>query len=160
MTLAATKPEQMVQASRVYQADIHRVFAAWSDPQALGQWFGPASHRCVVEVFDFQVGGDYRIRMIPVGEDADCAGDHSKDSICGGKFVDISKPNRIVMSFTWLENGGDIGETLLTIELDSLDDRTRVRLTHEPLLTEELRQAHASGWEGSLESLARFLQAG
>lgn len=161
MTLAATaNPEEVVQVSRVYQADIQKVFAAWKDPVVLGQWFGPASHRCAVETFDFQVGGAYQIRMIPVGEDSDCAGDSSQDSVCAGRFVEILEPEKIVMSFTWIENGGDIGDTLLTIALQSLDDTsTRVSLTHERLLTEELRQAHASGWEGSLESLENYLRA-
>ncbi len=157
MTLAAQTASEVVQLSRHYKANIDQVFAAWSDPEALGQWFGPSSHRCKIEKFDFRTGGEYQIRMIPTGKDSDCGGDTSQDSVCAGQFVEIKAPNKLAMTFTWIENGGDIGNTLLTVELKSRGKGTDVILIHEKLPNEAMRQAHASGWEGSLESLERYL---
>lgn len=157
MSLAAQTASEVVQLSRHYNANIEQVFAAWSNPEALGQWFGPSSHTCKIEKFDFRTGGEYQIRMIPTGEDSDCGGDSAQDSVCAGQFVEINEPNRIAMTFTWIENGGDIGNTLLTVELKNRGKGTDVVLIHEKLPNEAMRQAHASGWEGSLESLEHYL---
>ena len=62
------------------------------------------------------------------------------------------------MTFTWIENGGDIGETLLTIELRAKRGGTELQLMHERIPTEEMRQAHTGGWQGSLECLEEYLQ--
>ncbi|MEJ2181636.1 MAG: SRPBCC domain-containing protein [Gammaproteobacteria bacterium] len=142
-----------------YEANPDQVFQAWSDPKALGEWFGPHSHKCKVEKYDFCDNGDYQIRMIPVGEDADCAGDTAEDSVCAGKFVQIVPGEKIVMTFNWIEYGADMGDTLLTIEMSAKGGGTDLVLTHERLPNEELYEAHKGGWEGTLECIETFLSA-
>jgi len=155
---AATTASETVQIKHHYKASPAQVFAAWSDPEALNQWFGPQSHRCKVEKLEFKAGGAYQIRLTPTGEsEAGCHGDSTKDSVCVGKFVEINKPNRIVMTFTWIENVEDMGETLLTIDFKPTRDGTELVLTHEKLPSEELREAHQGGWQSTLESLADYI---
>ena len=157
MTVAATTASETLQLKHHYSATPDQVFAAWSDPHALGQWFGPHSHSCKVEQYEFKQGGQYQIRMIPIGQDGDCAGDTSEDSICAGEFVEIIEPNKIVMTFNWIENGADMGVTLLSIDISPANNGTDVVLTHEKIPTEELREAHQGGWQGTLECLEEFL---
>jgi len=158
MALAAQQAQQTVRLQHTYNASPEQVFAAWSKPNALGQWFGPQSHKCKVEKFDFTMGGQYRIRMIPTGEeDADCAGDTRQDSVCAGLFVEIIENQRIAMSFDWIENGAPLGDSLLTIELKAIGDKTELNLTHERLPDAQLHKAHASGWLGSLHCLEEYL---
>ena len=157
MALAATTASETLRLKHQYNATPEQVFAAWSDPEALGKWFGPHSHNCKVEQYDFRPGGRYQVRMIPTGTDAECGGDTSQDSVCAGEFVEIQSPNRIVMTFTWIENGGDIGDTLLTIDINKSGKGSSLVLTHERLPNDEMRAAHQSGWEGSLECLENFL---
>lgn len=157
MALAASAASETVQLTHQYRHGVETVFNAWANPEALGQWFGPHSHNCKVEDFEFTVGGRYQIRMIPVQEDTDCAGEPGEDSICAGEFVEIIPNQRIVMTFTWIENGGDIGETLLTIEFSGDKSSCNVSLLHERLPDEQMRNAHEGGWQGSLECLAEFL---
>ncbi|MDH5447116.1 MAG: SRPBCC domain-containing protein [Gammaproteobacteria bacterium] len=159
MALAAQQAQETVQLQHTYKATPEQVFTAWCKPEALGQWFGPHSHRCKVEKFDFTEGGQYQIRMIPIGEDADCEGDSTQDSICAGEFVEIIENQRIVMSFDWIENGAPLGDSLLTIELEPDGDGTKLTLIHERLPDEQIRNAHASGWQGSLECLQDYLSA-
>jgi len=159
MTLAATTAPETLQLKHHYPATREQVYAAWTDPEALGQWFGPHSHQCKVEKFNLTEGGEYEIRMIPVSEDADCGGDTTKDSICAGQFVQIIPSEKIVMTFNWIENAPDIGETLLTVEFIESNGGTELVLTHERLPDDEgLRNAHASGWQGSMECLEEYLQ--
>lgn len=157
MTLAATTSGETVRLTRVYAASRQEVFDAWTDSQALGQWFGTDSHKCKIEILDVREGGEYRFRMIPVGVDSDCAGNPEEDSVCAGKFVSIAPPERLVMTFSWVENGADIGETLLSIELFEVEGGTELVLTHERLPDQALREAHASGWQGSLDNLQAYL---
>ncbi|KPK56486.1 MAG: hypothetical protein AMS22_00990 [Thiotrichales bacterium SG8_50] len=159
MALAAQTASETVQLKRHYAVARERVFEAWTDPQALSHWFGPHSHRCEVEHFDLREGGEYRIRMIPISDDMDCGGSPEQDSVCAGQFVQVRAPEKLVMTFTWVENGGDIGETLLSVEFHEVANGTDVVLTHERLPNEDMRRAHSSGWEGSLECLQEYLAA-
>lgn len=140
-----------------YNWPIERVFKAWSDPQALGQWFGPHSHKCSIERYEFNEGGQYQIRMIPVDDDNECGGDATQDSVCAGEFVQIIPDKIIIMTFSWIENGADIGETLLTIDFKEIDSGTEITLTHEKLPNKAIADMHQGGWEGSLECLGAFL---
>lgn len=157
MALAASKTNETIQLTRYFPAAPAAVFAAWADPRALEQWFGPPSHRCEMEQFDFRPGGRYRIRMIPTGADSDCAGDPEADSVCAGEFLTIEPPHTLALSFTWLENGADIGETVLTVEFREAGSGTDLTLTHERLRDPAVRDAHRGGWEGTLDGLAQYL---
>ena len=157
MALAAQQAQETVRLQHTYDATPEQVFAAWANPEALGKWFGPHSHTCKVEVFEFREGGRYQVRMVPTGKDADCEGDPTNDSVCAGQFVEIIPNQRIVMTFDWIENGAPLGDSLLTIELSEDGDKTRLSLVHERLPDEQLRDAHESGWQGSLECLEEYL---
>lgn len=159
MALAAQQAQETVRLQHLYDASPEQVFNAWADPQALGKWFGPHSHSCEVEKFEFSEGGQYQIRMIPISNDADCEGDPTQDSVCAGQFVEIIPNERITMTFDWIENGAPLGDSLLTIELSPVGDKTSLSLTHERLPDEQIRDAHESGWQGSLECLEEFLSA-
>lgn len=159
MSMAATTATETVQLRHHYPVPRDQVFAAWTEIEALNQWFGPHSHNSTVEKLELKEGGSYQIRMTPISEDLDCKGNPDEDSVCAGRFVEIKAPERLVMTFNWIENGADMGETLLTIEMFEADGGTDVVLTHERLPDEELRQAHESGWQGSLECLAEYIHA-
>ena len=158
MAIAAQTTSETVSLSRYYPASREQVFKAWTDPQALVLWFGPHSHKCKIEKLDVRVGGEYQIRLIPISTDTECSGEPGLDSVCAGTFIEVIAPQKLVMTFTWIENGGDIGETLLTIELFEKRGGTELHLIHERIPTEEMRQAHTGGWQGTLECLEEYLQ--
>lgn len=157
MTVAAQVATEVVILHHQYKVGIDRVFEAWSNPEALGQWFGPHSHNSIIEKYTFKTGGEYQIRMVPTGKDSDCTGEAEEDSVCAGRFVEIDAPKRIVMSFDWIENGAEMGETLLSVDFAEVDGGTEVTLMHERIPTEDLRQAHTGGWQGTLECLEEYL---
>jgi uncharacterized protein YndB with AHSA1/START domain len=157
MTVAAQAAMEVVTLRHRYNFGADRVFSAWSNPEALGRWFGPRSHNSIVEKYEFEEGGVFQIRMVPTGKAADCAGEAEADSVCAGRFVKIDAPNRIVMTFDWVEGGAQMGETLLSVEFAEVDGGTEITLVHEKIPSEELRQAHAGGWQGTLECLQEYL---
>src|SRR5262249_15601949 len=52
-----------VRVSRNYGVAPEEVWRAWTDPQALSQWFGPGDPQTTTADIDLRVGGRYRIRF-------------------------------------------------------------------------------------------------
>lgn len=50
--------------SRVINARRELVFAAWTDPRHLPQWFGPAGFKIENKEIDIRVGGTWRFDMV------------------------------------------------------------------------------------------------
>lgn len=48
---------------RRFAAPPDRVYAAWTDPEALPRWFGPAGYACETERIDVRVGGEWVFAM-------------------------------------------------------------------------------------------------
>lgn len=56
--------EREIVLSRVINARRELVFAAWSDPRHLAQWFGPEGFKIETKEIDIRVGGTWRFVMI------------------------------------------------------------------------------------------------
>lgn len=50
-------------SSRIVNATAELVFKAWSDPELLKNWWGPAGFTNTFDEFDFRVGGKWRFIM-------------------------------------------------------------------------------------------------
>ena len=149
MAAGKTGTENALTFQRTYAAPRERVFQAWTDPEALKQWFGPHDDFDIptAEV-DPRVGGKYRFVLV--------SPDGNKN-IAGGTYKEVQPNEKLVFTFTWEEGGMDIGETLVTVEFRDKGDQTEVSLTHELLPTEEARQAHSDGWNGTMTRLEKYL---
>lgn len=49
---------------RVFDAPRELVFRAWTEPEHLQRWFGPAGFSCVTHAIDLRVGGQWRFDMV------------------------------------------------------------------------------------------------
>jgi uncharacterized protein YndB with AHSA1/START domain len=56
--------EREVEIAREFAAPVQRVWRAWSDPEHVAQWFGPAGFRTVTKSREFRTGGHWRFTMI------------------------------------------------------------------------------------------------
>ncbi|MGE0878775.1 MAG: SRPBCC family protein [Acidimicrobiia bacterium] len=52
--------EREIVLCRVYDAPREKVYRAWTDPDAVAQWFGPDGFTCTVLEMDVRVGGRWR----------------------------------------------------------------------------------------------------
>jgi uncharacterized protein YndB with AHSA1/START domain len=73
-------------ATRVFDAPRELVFAAWSDPKHLAQWWGPNGFTTTTHSFDFRPGGVWRFVM---------HGPDGRDYQNRITFDAIEKPGRI-----------------------------------------------------------------
>jgi uncharacterized protein YndB with AHSA1/START domain len=164
--LAPTKNDFVI--TRVFDAPRDLVWQAFTVPEHMKEWWGPAGSTVVSSKMDFRVGGTY------LGAMRDGSG-----RVMWGKFVyrEIAPPDRL----TWVhsfsdENGGmtrhPLSATwpleLLTTVLfeDQPGDKTKVTLRWSPLnATAEERQTFAGaqggmtqGWTGSFDRLDAYLK--
>ena len=145
-----TKPARAELAiTRVLDAPRELVFAAWTDPARLAQWFGPEGFTAAVHHMDARPGGTYRFCM-----HAPDGGEHWVH----GTYREIVAPERLV--FTWIrENSDGIGvETVVTVTLLADGERTTLTLHHALFDSVAVRDSHQGGWSSCLDHrLTRYL---
>jgi uncharacterized protein YndB with AHSA1/START domain len=122
--VSLTKPSDLeFRVERVFDHPIERVWAAYTDPELIPQWWGQGT---TVDRFDLRAGGSYRF-VSNVGTD--------KESAFIGDFLEINPPDRIVQTFGM--EGPYSNPMTQTIELERLDDGTRLAITSRFDTTEE-----------------------
>jgi uncharacterized protein YndB with AHSA1/START domain len=145
----AADPEH-VAITHVFDAPIEDVFRAWTDPDELSTWYGPATMRTPREGIriDLRVGGRYELTMV--------SPDGGREFSIGYEIVELSPPELLVLRSDPMP--GAVGDTSPTVRvaLEDLGGRTRMTLTDGPL-TSGRPQAEA-GYRGAIEKLARRLE--
>jgi uncharacterized protein YndB with AHSA1/START domain len=144
-----TKTEQTsLEIKRFINAPPARVYAAWTDPEQLKQWWGPEGVRTRNFTADARIGGKYRWDLYnQEGEEMTVFGEY-RELIAGKKIV-----------FTWKWDDDEDWETqnsIVTIELSDRDGGTEVKLTHVKLPSEASRDRHNEGWNSVLDRLEKF----
>ena len=144
-----TPEKTSLEIKRFINAPRARVYAAWTDPAQLKEWWGPESVRTRNLVADARVGGKYRWDLTnPEGEEMTVFGEY-RELVPGKKIV-----------FTWKWDDDENWEghnSVVMVELSDRDGGTEVRLVHEKLPSEESRDRHNEGWNGVLDRLEKFL---
>ncbi len=139
---------ESLRLERFVPASPERVFRAWTTPEELKRWWGPANVRCLSAEVDLRVGGGYRIEnQLPDG----------KVLWIAGEFEKIERPHLLIYTWT-VETGGPSVERV-TARFDTHDQGTMVTLDHERIETPTLRDQHRAGWLGCLDGLMEFLSA-
>ena len=83
--------------TRVFDAPRDLVFAAFTDPKHLAQWWGPNGFTTTTSAFDFRPGGVWRFVM---------HGPDGRDYQNRITFDEIVRPERIVYRHSGSEDGG------------------------------------------------------
>lgn len=124
------------------------VFDAITTAQGIAQWWGPDEGPVIVSESDVCVGGRYRVRFRLLD------GTEHESS---GEFLELVRPERVVMSWRWTFGGADPGESRVEMTLRAIPEGTELTFTHSRLRDEESRRSHEGGWLGALRKLeARF----
>lgn len=135
---------------QTFDAPREDVFRAWTEPERLRQWITPPDTSCPDAEIDLRVGGSYRIAMK--------RGDLLAYAI--GTYLEVRPPERLIFTWSWepiLASVLDTGESRVQVDFHERGASTEVVLTHERLLTEEIREFHHFGWSTGLDQLARLL---
>jgi uncharacterized protein YndB with AHSA1/START domain len=127
---------------RRINATPEKLFAAWTQPKHLVQWWGPKGVACPAAEIDLRVGGAYRIaNRFPDGSTVWIA----------GVFEVMEPPHRLI--YTWKLESQKGPVERVTVCFEGLDASTEVIITHERIVDEAARKSHEQGWAGCLDSL-------
>jgi uncharacterized protein YndB with AHSA1/START domain len=125
------------------------VFEALTTPEGISSWWGPDPGPVLLVETDVRVGGHFRVRFRTLD-----GGDHEST----GKYLEVMKPERLVMSWQWT-TGGEPDEagnlSRVAFDLKPIDIGTELILTHELLRSESSRVSHERGWAGAIDKLVR-----
>jgi uncharacterized protein YndB with AHSA1/START domain len=132
--------------SRVIRAPREKVFAAWTEPEALKRWWGPGPVSCPEAHVDLREGGAYRLANLMV--------DGSITWI-SGRFERIRVPEELV--YTWNVSTVPGEPTLVRVLFLPHPDGTELVLTHERFALETVRDMHLQGWGACIDKLEAML---
>lgn len=181
MMRAKINPETTVKVARVYRVAMHRLFAAWTDPALLAQWWGPAAppssapagpdsadatEPCTHElIFDPKIGGEFHW----VYNDS-----QGHLHTVNGEIREFVPREKIL--FTWIAVEGtphfdhddhherdgrrrhthNRDESRVTVDFRE-GQGVEVRVLHVDLPDRETRDALEAGWAAALERLHTLL---
>lgn len=139
--------DREIHVERIFDAPRERVFAAYTDPESIPQWWGPHGTTTIVEELDARTGGAWRF----LTRDPD-----GSEIVFRGYFREVTPPERIAQTFEWDGMPGYVSVDNAVFE-DLGDGRTKV-VTDSIFYTAEEREGMiGSGMEkGMNETLDRL----
>lgn len=149
MASAAPRDEERPSLTlrRRYEVAAEKVWRAWTEPQALKLWFGPAEIVSVpVAEVDLRVGGRFRVVML--------AADGERHEV-SGVYREIVPQRKLVFSWAWVSTPER--ESRVTVLIEPAGAGCELVLRHEQLFDEAARTGHEHGWTGSLVKLEAWL---
>jgi uncharacterized protein YndB with AHSA1/START domain len=99
-TTVTTPTDTEIRVERVFDAPRDRVYAVWTDPALIPEWWGNTT---VVEEMDVRAGGRWRFR--------------TDYGTVEGEFHEVVPPERIVQTFQ---------DHVQTLEFEDLGERTKL----------------------------------
>lgn len=136
----ATKPSLTLK--RRIDAPPAKIYAAWTEPARIMQWFGPTGAEMLHAETDVHVGGGFRMAFrTPDGETHDVS----------GLYREVEPGRKLVFTWAWITMPDR--ESLVTVALKPDGGGCLLTLTHEQFADEAARDGHKSGWTGALDKL-------
>jgi uncharacterized protein YndB with AHSA1/START domain len=149
MTEATTDREVLI--TRIFDAPREEVFRAWTDPDGVAAWFGPAhldTPREKVRI-DLRVGGRYELTMVRP--------DGGGEFAIGYEIVELVEPELLVLRSDPMPEAGMHESTVVRVELHDHGPKTRMTLTDGPMPAAGRDHAEA-GWLGAMDKLAALVE--
>jgi uncharacterized protein YndB with AHSA1/START domain len=140
----AAKPSLTLK--RRFNAAPEKVYAAWTQPAQITQWFGPDAGGVKHAETDLRTGGRFTIAFNT---------EDGEEHQVNGVYREVVRNKKLV--FTWAWRSTPERESLVTVLIEPDGDGSLLTLTHEQFFDEAARDRHSHGWTGSLDKLERYL---
>lgn len=146
---AKTTEKTSLEIKRLIKAPLDQVYAAWTDPARLKEWFGPENVRTRNFTADTRVGGKYQW---------DLTNDEGEEMTAHGEYRELVPNRKVVFTWQWKDDEDwENNTSVVTVELSDAAGGTELRLTHERLPSEASRDRHNEGWNSVLDRLEESL---
>lgn len=164
MTSSTVQKDGVIEITRHFNAPVQKIWAAWTEPDQVMGWWGPAEFTAPQATLDLRVGGAYHFCM---------RGPDGKDYWTAGVYEEIEPRRRIVYTDSFADADGnvvpasDYGMTgdwpdvlRVTLTFEDRGGATIFTLRHEGVPGAELRELCAQSWNQSLDKLAGLVESG
>lgn len=137
-----------LEMSRLIRAPRERVCDAFLNAEAMRRWMGTRATEVLEASADPRVGGLWRVVM---------AARDGTHFVVGGEYREITRPERVVFTWTW-EGAPMPGlQTLVEVSFSAQDGGTLLQMQHSGFPAAAAREAHGQGWNASLNRLVEAL---
>ena len=135
--------------TRTFRAPAAKVFAAYTDPKQLAQWWAPWGGSFKVESMDVRPGGTYRYVQSMPGRPT---------MAFVGSYLEVKPVTRLVYTF---QVEGQPNIVTATVELREADGTTHLTLTNDygtkEALDAAMKYGAVNGSKLAVDNLAKFL---
>lgn len=155
MSQASAQATRSVELRYRFDASVETLFEAWTDPEILGEWWGPEGIKITVTALDLRPGGAFVFEM------------HFEDGTVSrmtGVYREISPPHRLV--FEIVENCNtklppdvepQIAPTPVTVDFVSHGEQSEIVITQDGLVP-SFAELASWGWGGAMAKLKGALR--
>jgi uncharacterized protein YndB with AHSA1/START domain len=131
---------------RRFRAPPARLWAAWTRPELMTQWFGPHHTRVEHAEAELRPGGGFRVALRE---------DTGERHEAVGRYTEIAEPERLVFDWHWASTPERLSR--VTVLLRAVEEGTELTLIHDRFADEDTAKRHTRGWTESLERLLALL---
>jgi uncharacterized protein YndB with AHSA1/START domain len=154
-------PEHRIdRAVMVIAASPERLYGAFIDAAALGQWPPPQGARGVIEAFEPRPGGVFRMTL--VFESPGVSGKTTRNTdVVNGRFLELVPNERVALAITFVSDDPAFAGTMTMTWAFAPEDGggTRVTITAVDVPPGILPEDHEQGMASSLANLAAHVEA-
>ena len=149
--------ENAVVIERSFDAPIELLWQMWTDPEHFAAWYGPMGASIPVANMDVQVGGRRHLCMEMTTPNG------TMQMWFVGEYVEVESPTRLVYTEAHADADGNVvapaamgmpeghpESTTVIVELERVDDTTKMTMTHEGVPAES---PGAMGWNMAFDKL-------
>lgn len=157
-----------LRTERIFDAPLEKVWAAWTDPEQLGKWWGPKGFTSSDNKIDLREGGSYNFHMHAPEDMPEIGG---MDLYSGGEIKEIVPKKRLVYLDNFTDRDGnkvpastygmddDFPQDLVvTVEFEEVSaNKTKMTMTHAGMPASDMADQTSVGWNESFDKLAESL---
>jgi uncharacterized protein YndB with AHSA1/START domain len=149
---AAVVDDKILRMERLIAAPPEHVFALWTEPDKLVQWWGPDGFDVPASAMHVTPGGRWKTTMrSPEGT----------LHTVSGVYRLIDPPRRLVFTWGWDDDNGVRGhETEVTVTFEPAPGGTRLVLQQQTFADADQCAKHQYGWSSSFDCLERSAKSG
>jgi len=154
--------EREVKIVRTFNAPLSLVWAAWTDPAHIAQWWGPRGFTNPVCEWDARPGGRIHVVMRASGEIAKMIG--RADHPMTGEFTEVVPTERLAFVSTAVDDSGKpLLEALTTVRFAERNGKTEMVLHASAKgfvdIAARMLEGMEAGWTQSIDKLEEHLGA-
>jgi uncharacterized protein YndB with AHSA1/START domain len=148
------KNPKAITITRMIDVNRQKVWDAWTKPEQLAQWWGvpPVAATPETTSIDLKVGGKWRADMVNKQDGSKLA--------FGGKYIEISPPNKIVFTIEDENNPKASKETVTLTFKDRIGTTEMVLHQEGSLPDEQYGDPLRNGYNAFFDRMLSMLRAG